>query len=160
LLPGTTESEKYHTTIIMVAIPFLLDERALRFIACAGPRLFLPLVFVEPLGNFFLVPGMVELQQPVEHLAPGQLAQREANALLGFVEVVAEVEVRPAVGIGHGAVHFHVEIAEFLDVGGGFGGGVEQVVGLGKPGSPSRHYALAMSDVGVTDLLEHRLRRR
>ena len=78
------------------------------------------------------VPLVVELQQAGEDFAAGRLADREPGALLGLVEAVAEVEVVPAVGGGDGFVHLDVEVAELLDVGGGFVGVVEAIVGLGQ----------------------------
>ena len=97
------------------------------------------LLVVEALGDLLGVPLVVELQEAGEDFPAGRLADREAGALLGLVEAVAEVEVGPAVGGGDGLVHLDVEVTELLDVGGGFVGVVEAVVGLGQALPASKH---------------------
>ena len=87
---------------------------------------------MEALRDLLGVPLVVELQEAGEDFTAGRFADREADALLGLVEAVAEVEVGPAVGGGDGLVHLDVEVTELLDVGGGFVGVVEAVVGLGQ----------------------------
>ena len=87
---------------------------------------------MEALSDLLGVPLVVELQEAGEDFSAGGLADREADALLGLVEAVAEVEVGPAVGGGDGVVHLDVEVTELLDVGGRFVGVVEAVVGLGQ----------------------------
>ncbi len=87
---------------------------------------------MQPLGDFLGVAFVVELQQAGEDFTAGGFADREAEALLGFVEAVAEVEIGPAVGRRHGVVHLDVQFPELLDVLGGLLRVVEAVVGLGQ----------------------------
>ena len=92
-----------------------------------------PVLFVvESLLHFLGVAFVVELEQAGEDFTAGGFADRVADALLRLVEAVAEVEVGPAVGGGDGVVHLDVELTELLDVGAGFVGVVEAVVGLGQ----------------------------
>ena len=90
----------------------------------------LALLVVEALGDLLGVPLVVELQEAGEDFPAGRLADRESDALLGLVEAVIEVEIKPAVGGGDGIVHFDVELTELLDVGSGFVRVVETVVSL------------------------------
>ena len=41
---------------------------------------------------------------------------READALLGFVEAVAEVEISPVIGSSYSIVHLDMQVTELLDV--------------------------------------------
>ena len=65
-----------------------------------------------------------------------------------------EVEVLPTVGCCDGVVHFGVELAESGDVGGGFSGVVEAVVGFGESFLAGLHDGLAMVVVGFADRVE------
>jgi hypothetical protein len=60
------------------------------------------LLFVESLADFLFVALVVQLEEPLEDFATGGFADGEADALLGFVEAVAEVE--GGVGRGGGGV--------------------------------------------------------
>jgi hypothetical protein len=51
--------------------------------------------------HFLGVALVVKLQQTLEDFTAGGFADREAGALLGFVEPVAEFEIGPAVGGGN-----------------------------------------------------------
>src|SRR5271157_1719034 len=93
----------------------------------------LALLVVEALLDFLGVPFVVELQEAGEDFTAGRFTDREPGALLGFVEAVPEVHVRPAVGGSDGVVHLDVEVTEFLDVTGRFVWIMEAVVGLGQP---------------------------
>jgi len=53
---------------------------------------------VQPLCDFFGVAFVVELEQAGEDFTADAFADGEAEALLGLVEVVAELQVVPAVG--------------------------------------------------------------
>ena len=86
---------------------------------------------MQPLLDLLGVALVVELQEAAEDFAAGGFADREADALLGFVEAVAEVEIVPAVGGGNGLVHLDVQFPELVDIRGGFVGVVEAVVSLG-----------------------------
>ena len=99
---------------------------------------------MEALLDLLGVPLVVELQEAGEDFSAGRLADREPDALLGLVEAVAEVEVVPAVGGGDGLVHLDVEVTELLDVGGGFVGVVEAVVGLGQAFMTGEHDLAAL----------------
>ena len=116
-------------------------------------RLGLALLVVEALSHLLGVPLVVELQQPGEDFAAGRLADREPGALLGLVEAVAQVEVGPAVGGGDGPVHLDVEVAELLDVGGGFVGVVEAVVGLGQALLAGGHGLATMAMIKLPNCL-------
>jgi hypothetical protein len=72
-----------------------------------------------------------ECQQAFQDLTASGFADGEADALLGFVEAVAEFEVSPAVGGGNRPIHLDVQITEFLNVGGRLVGIVEAVAGGG-----------------------------
>jgi len=117
----------------------------------AGSR-FLPSSFSSPsflslvksLADFFFVAFVVEFQESLQDLTPGGFADCVPGALFGVVETVVEVEIGPAVGGGHGVVHLDVEFPELLDVGGGFVGIVEAVVGFGKPFLAVEHDLTAM----------------
>ena len=85
---------------------------------------------MEPLLDFFGVALVVEFEKALENFSAGWFADGEANALLGFVEAMAKVEVGPAVGGGNSLIHFNVEITKLLDVGVGLVGVVEAVVGV------------------------------
>ena len=87
---------------------------------------------METLLDFLGVAFVVQLEETLEDFTAGGFADREANALFGLVEAVAEVEVVPAVGGGDRLIHLDVEITELLDVGGGFVGVVEAVVSFGQ----------------------------
>ena len=63
-------------------------------------------------------------------------------------------DVLPAVGGEDGAVHLAVEVAEVVDVGVGFGGVVEAVVGVGEALVVAEHEVGASSVVGAADGFE------
>lgn len=68
---------------------------------------------------------VVQLKQAFEDFAAGFGVDGEARAVVfgevvNFVEVVAEVEVCPAVGLEDGVVHPGMEATEFLDASDGF----------------------------------------
>ena len=109
---------------------------------------------MEALIDLLGVPLVVELQEAGEDFPAGRLADREPGALLGLVEAVAEVEVVPAVGGGDGLVHLDVEVTELLDVGGGFVGVVEAVVGLGQSLLAGEHDLAAVLVVDSPIILE------
>jgi len=88
------------------------------------------LLLVQPLLYFLGVALVVQLEQAGEDFTAGGFADRVADALLRRMEAVAEVEVGPTVVGGYGVVHLDVELTEFLDVGTGFIGVVETIVGL------------------------------
>ena len=55
---------------------------------------FLPLLLImQPRLDLFRIPLVVELQQAREHLAAGRVVDGVADALLGFVEAVAQVQI-------------------------------------------------------------------
>ena len=88
---------------------------------------------MESLLHFLGVAFVVELQQALQDFTAGGFADGEADALLGFVEAVAEVEIGPAVGGGNCLIHLDVQFTELLDVGVRLVGVVEAVVSLGQP---------------------------
>ena len=93
----------------------------------------------RPLLDFLGVAFVVELQQAVEDFTAGGFADREADALLGLVEAVAEVEVGPAVGGGDGLDPSRRAGLEDLWMSTVDSWGiVEAVVGLGQPFLRSR----------------------
>ena len=59
---------------------------------------------------------MVEGKEAVEDGAAGGLAEGVAFALLGGVEAVAQVQIAPAVGGGHGLIHLHMQRPQPRDV--------------------------------------------
>lgn len=67
------------------------------------------------------------------------------------MEAVAEGEIGPAVDNGDGVVHLDVEVAEAGDVGGGFLGVVETVVGGCEAFLAGLHDGLAVGVVGLAD---------
>jgi hypothetical protein len=73
---------------------------------------------MQYLGDFFGVAFVVELEESLEDLTTGGFADRESLALLGWVEIVAEIEISPAVGGSDGLIHFDVQFSELVDVGG------------------------------------------
>src|SRR6266498_1592597 len=78
----------------------------------------LPLLprLMEPLLHLLRIPLVVQLQEAGEHLAAGGLADGEADALLGLVEAVAEIEVGPAVGGSDRAGDFRVKFSKTTQV--------------------------------------------
>lgn len=69
------------------------------------------------LGDFFAVAFVVEREQAGEDLAVRGVAHGEPGALPGDVEVMAEIEIVPAVGGGDGVVQLDVQFAQGGDVG-------------------------------------------
>ena len=109
---------------------------------------------MKPLGDFLRVALVVQPEKAVQDLPPRGFGYGESDALSGFVEVVVEIEVGPAVSLGHGVVHLYVEVAEFLDVWGGFFWVVEAVVGGGEALPAGFHDGLAVVVVLLADLVE------
>jgi hypothetical protein len=58
----------------------------------------------------------------------------------------------PTVGDGNGFVHCHMQVAQFGDVGAGFGGVVETVIGFRQPFLPGLHDGLAALVIAFADL--------
>src|SRR5947209_19419119 len=67
---------------------------------------------VQSLPHLFLISLVVERQQPAKHLAPGFLADSEAQTLLRLVESVAKIEVGPVIGVCHNAIHLCVKVTQ------------------------------------------------
>ena len=95
---------------------------------------------MESLLHFLLVAFVVQLQQALKDFAASRFADGEADALLGFMEAVAEVEVIPSVSGSDCLIHFDVQCTESLDVVGGLFGIVETVVGSCDALQSSSHY--------------------
>lgn len=66
-------------------------------------------------------------------------------------EAAGGVNVGPAVGGEDGAIHLVVQVAEVEDVGVGFGGVVEAVVGVGEALVVAHHEVGAVVVVGFAD---------
>ena len=98
----------------------------------APPAAFLPFLAVEAGGDFFGVALVVQFNQLFEDGAAGELADGVAHALLGFVEAVAQIQIAPVVGGGHGLIHLHMQCAKALDVERLIFGAVETIVGFSK----------------------------
>ena len=64
-----------------------------------------------PGGPLIGVSGVVQGQEPLLQRAAGHGADGEAAALRGGVEVVAELEVGPAVGVANDMVKLDMELA-------------------------------------------------
>lgn len=71
---------------------------------------------MQALGDFFGVALVVEGEEAVEDLAAGGFGNSEADALFGFVEVVAEVEVGPVIGAYNRRIHLLVQSSEMPDI--------------------------------------------
>ena len=76
--------------------------------ASTARRLLGLLLLVEALPDLLGVAFVVEFQQALEDFTAGGFANCEAEAILGFVEVMAEVEVGPAIGGGDRLIHLDV----------------------------------------------------
>ena len=121
-------------------------------------------------GEFFLAGAGAAADEVVEAGGFGGGGEEEiagVDAVLGcggevvgfYVEVVEGEaagggDVVPAVGGEDGAVHLAVEVAEVVDVGVGFGGVVEAVVGVGEALVVADHEGGAVVVVGAADGFE------
>ena len=99
---------------------------------------------MQPRQDLFLIPLLIQDQQPSQHVVAYLVRPAVPEALLlraGFLivlvfivelgeEVADGLEVGPAISIEHGAVHGIVQAAQFDDVIGHLAGVVEAVVGL------------------------------
>ena len=83
----------------------------------------------------------------MQDFTAGGFADGKADALLGFVEAVAEVQVGPAVGGNNGLIHLDVQITKRSNVCGSLVGIMEAVVGLGKPFSANLRDRLSLSEI-------------
>ena len=99
---------------------------------------------MQAVFQFLSVALVVEGEEAVEDGAAGGLAQRVALALLGGVEAVAQVQIAPAVGGGHGLIHLLVQRPQPRDVRRLLAPVVEAVVGLRQPFLLSLHDLAAM----------------
>ena len=93
---------------------------------------------MELLLDLFVVALAVQLGETVEDVVAGLFGNGKAGAVVlreirHVVEVVAEVEVAPAVGVGDGAIDFNQKLAEALEVGVAVAGVVEAVAERGEP---------------------------
>ena len=59
-------------------------------------------------------------KQLVEDGAAGGIADGVAHALFGFVEAMAQVQIAPTVGCGHGLIHLQVHLSVMFYVAGIF----------------------------------------
>ena len=101
-------------------------------------------------GVTFVVQG----EQAVEDCAPGGLRNGVADALLGPVEAVAEVDVGPAIRAGDGVVHLDVQRAETGHIVRDFVRGVEAIVRGGETLAPGGHDVAAVRVVALADGFE------
>src|ERR1017187_3270849 len=101
-------------------------------------------------GVAFVVQG----EQAVEHRAPGGFGDGIADALLGLMETVSEVEAGPLVGGCNGVIHLNVQRAEGGDVVRDLVRGVEAVVSVGEALMTSGHDAAALRVVALADRFE------
>ncbi len=85
---------------------------------------------VESLLLFLGVSFVVEFQKALQDFMAGGFADGEADALLGFVEVMAEFKIGPAVCGSYRLIHLDVQITELLNVGGILPWVVETIVEL------------------------------
>lgn len=111
---------------------------------------------MQPLSDFFGIVLVVEFQQAGKDFSAGGFAYRVAQPLLRLMEAVAQVEVGPAIGGGNGLIHFDVELTELQNVGTGFSGVVEAVVGLRQPFLPGEHDLAAIVVITLSDGIESR----
>ena len=78
--------------------------------------------------DIFFVALVVKGEEAVKNCAACGLAKGVALALLGGVEAVAQVQIVPAVGGGHGLIQLHVQRPQPCDVGRRLTSVVEAVV--------------------------------
>ncbi len=97
---------------------------------------------------------MIESQQAVEDLSPGSFGDGVSNALFSLVEVVAEIEIGPAIRGGDGVVHLGVQRAEGGDVVRDFVRRVEAVVRAGQSLTAGDHDVAAVRVVAPADGFE------
>ena len=68
---------------------------------------------MQSLFHFFVF----ELQQALQDFTAGGFANDETDALLGFVEVVVQIEIGPEIGRSNCLIYRHMEFSEFLNLG-------------------------------------------
>jgi len=71
---------------------------------------------VEPLGDLYGVPLVIELQEAGEDFTACGFADREPSALLGLVEAVSKVKVGPIVGGGDRLIHLNVICSQLVKI--------------------------------------------
>ncbi len=76
------------------------------------------LVFLscKPASTSWAKRRVIEGEEQIEQLGAGGGCDGEADALRGFVEIVAQIEIVPAVSVAHGAVEAAMQIAQRGDV--------------------------------------------
>ena len=81
------------------------------------------------------------------------LADGEAQTLRCFVEIMAQIQISPAIGDGNGLVHFDVQFPQLNDVSRHFKRVMEEIVGFGQPflpmSSSSNPCGKARSSTGI-----------
>ncbi len=143
---------------VIAAILSRERTRLLQFLAREGPTPSVEALAGALKRNYASVSRDVGvLEQAGEDFPAGGFADGEADALLGFVESVVEVQVGPAVGGSNRLIHFDVKITELLNVGGSLVGIVEAVIGLGQPLAPSAKQFLSMSVIPSTNVFQSSL---
>ncbi len=107
---------------------------------------------MQALGDFFGVALGVELEEAGEHLAAGWLGDGVADALRRLVEAVGQRQVLPAVGGGGGVIHFHMQLAQAIDVLRHFVWVVESVIGGSETFLPVNHKLVTVVVVGFPEI--------
>lgn len=87
----------------------------------AGPQLVTDLAgrilfLVQTLGYLFGIPLVIQFEQPIKHLAPCLLTDREAYPLLRFVKSVSEIKIGPPVTLIQLVINIHLERSERSEV--------------------------------------------
>ena len=93
---------------------------------------------------------MIQRQQPIQQFAAGGFADGETNALFRVVEAVIELQILPAIRGSDGAIHFKMQVAQGLYIGGAVIRVVKAVVGGGQAFPPRLHDALAVGVIAFT----------
>jgi hypothetical protein len=105
-------------------------------------------------GDLLAVALVVQLEQAIQQLDPRDLADREAPALPGLVEAVAQIEIVPAISGEHREVELDVQVAQRLNARIAVVRVVEAVVGRRQALLVGLHQGRAVGVVALADRLE------
>ena len=106
---------------------------------------------MQPRLDLFLIPLVIQRQQPRQHLAPSRFADGVPHPLRRLVKAVTQVQVVPAIRGGHSLIHLDVQRAQPGNIRAVLIRIVEAVVGFGQPLLTGQHDLAAVLVVLLSD---------
>src|SRR5258708_32725822 len=115
---------------------------------------FAPLPLKQPRLDLFLVPLVVQQQQPIQYLSSCCLADSISQSLLRLVKAMLQLQIIPPICLRYSLVHLPVQFPQRDDILIVLLGIVETIVGFGEPFLTSEHDGLAVNMVAFAYVVE------